>query len=86
MGKFRQFLTQLSARHRSAFSFPDDDLSKYWECTLIFWRSCLGLIMDKFCQFLTNLSVRHTIGTGYYRSTILYMYSQTLMSRTSLGL
>ena len=29
MGKFRQFLTELSARHPSVFSFPDDCLSKY---------------------------------------------------------
>ena len=28
MGKFRQFLTELSARDTSIFSFPDDTLSK----------------------------------------------------------
>ena len=29
MGKFRQFLTELSARHTSVFSFTNDNLSKY---------------------------------------------------------
>ena len=29
MGKFRQFLTELSARVMPIFSFPDDNLSKY---------------------------------------------------------
>ena len=29
MGKFYQFLTELSARDTSVFSFPDDNLSKY---------------------------------------------------------
>ena len=28
MGKFLQFLTELSAWHMSIFSFPDDNLSK----------------------------------------------------------
>ena len=28
MGKFRQFLTELSARDTPIFSFPDDNLSK----------------------------------------------------------
>ena len=29
MGIFRQFLTELSARNKFVFSFPDDNLSKY---------------------------------------------------------
>ena len=29
MGKFRQILTELSARDMHIFSFPDDNLSKY---------------------------------------------------------
>ena len=29
MGKFRQFLTKLSAHDMSEFSFPDDNFSKY---------------------------------------------------------
>ena len=29
MGKFRQFLTDLSSRPTSVISFPDDNLSKY---------------------------------------------------------
>ena len=41
MGKFRQFLTELSARDTPIFSFPDDNLSKYqW----IFTK--LGMCID----------------------------------------
>ena len=55
MGKFRQFLTELSARDMSEFSFPDDTRSKYqWIFTklgmciaLILWRSALRLLMGK---------------------------------------
>ena len=31
MGKFRQILTELSARDMPIFSFPDDNLGKYQE-------------------------------------------------------
>ena len=30
MGKLRQVSTELSAHHTFIFSFPDDNLSKYW--------------------------------------------------------
>ena len=41
MGKFRQFLTELSARYTPIFSFPDDNLSKHpW----IFTK--LGMCID----------------------------------------
>ena len=57
MGKFRQFLTELSARDTPIFSFPDYNLSKYKGFSpnlvfaLILWRSGLGLLMGTFCQF-----------------------------------
>ena len=41
MGKFRQFLTELSARDTPIFSFPDDNLSKH---QLIFTK--LGMCID----------------------------------------
>ena len=41
MGKFRQFLTELSACHISMFSFLDDNLSK---CQWIFTK--LGMCID----------------------------------------
>ena len=41
MDKFRQFLTELSARNTSIFSFPDDNLSK---CQWIFTK--LGLCIN----------------------------------------
>ena len=59
MGKFRQFLTELSAelsaRDMSLFSFLDDNFSKYqWIFTklgmsiaLILWRCALKLLMGK---------------------------------------
>ena len=41
MGKFRQFVTELSARDTPIFSFPDDNLTKHqW----IFTK--LGLCID----------------------------------------
>ena len=64
MGKFRQFLTELSAQYTPIFSFPDDNLSKHqWiftnlACALILWRSGLGLLMANFRQVLTELSAR----------------------------
>ena len=74
MGKFCQFLTELSACHMSVFLFPDNYLSKYqWiftkpnlVCALILWRSGVGLLMSKFCQFLTEISSHHTVVVGYW--------------------
>ena len=58
MGKYCQFLTELSARDMSVFSFLDKNLivnfngfSPNWICALILLRSGLGLLMGKFCQF-----------------------------------
>ena len=52
-----------SAVRPSVVSFPDDHLSKHqWiflVCTLILWRSGLGLLMGKFCQILTVICPRH---------------------------
>ena len=41
MGKFRQFLTELSTRHTFVFLFPDDNLSNYQR---IFTK--LGMYID----------------------------------------
>ena len=41
MGKFRQFLTELSARDTSIFSLPDDNINK---CQWIFTK--LGMCND----------------------------------------
>ena len=41
IGKFRQFLTELSARHTPVFSFPDDNLRK---CKSTFTK--LGMFID----------------------------------------
>ena len=62
MGKFRQFLTELSARDTPLFSFPDNNLRKYqWIFTNL--SMCIdivqiwfGIVMGKFCEFLTVLS------------------------------
>ena len=43
MGKFRQFLTELSASDRSVFSFPDDNFSKYqWILTKL--GVCINIV------------------------------------------
>ena len=60
MGKFHQFLTELSARDTSIFSFPDNNLSIYpWIFTKLGMSSAVvesgaGLLLGKFCQFLTE--------------------------------
>ena len=54
MGKFRQFLTELSSCNMSVFSFPDNYINGFLPnlvCALILWRSGLGLLMSKFCLF-----------------------------------
>ena len=65
MGKFNQYLTDLSARHISVFLFLEDNFStgkfqriftKLSMC-IDMWRSGLGLLMCKFCPFLMELSV-----------------------------
>ena len=66
MGKFRKFLTEISARDTPIFSFPDDNLSKHqWIFTELgmcidILEICLGLLMGKFRQFLTELSAQDT--------------------------
>ena len=64
MGKFCQFLTELSACHNLYFSFRtivnvNIDFHKLGIC-IGKWRSGLGLLMDKFCQNLTKLLACHT--------------------------
>ena len=77
MGKFRQILTELSARGMPIFSFPDDNLSK---CQGILTKlgTCIdmkeilfGLLMGKFRPCLTELSACNTIMAGYYSLTFL---------------
>ena len=45
MGKFRQFLTELSTRDTSVFSFPGNNLSKYqWIFTKL--SMCIDIDID----------------------------------------
>ena len=67
MGKFRQFLIELSARATDPyFHFwmitlvNIDGFSPNLVCALILWRSTLGLLMGKVRYFLTELSARDT--------------------------
>ena len=63
MGKFHQFLTMLSARHTSLFSFQGDinRFSPNLVCALILGRSDLGLLMAKFRQFLLLLILKKSL-------------------------
>ena len=62
MGKFRQFLTELSARYRSVLSCQGDNFSKsQWIFTkldmrIYLRRSGLDKLMGKFHQFLSYLA------------------------------
>ena len=65
MAKFRQFLTELSARDMPIFSFPDNLSKHQWIFTKLgmcidIVDSGLGLLMGKFRQFLTELPARDT--------------------------
>ena len=59
MGKFRQFLPELSAPNMAVFSFLDDNFSTcQWIFTklglciaLILWRSALRLLLGKLLIF-----------------------------------
>ena len=82
LGKFRQILTELSARDTPIFLFPDDHLSK---CQGILTKlgTCIdmkeiwfvianGYISPKFDRVI--LSARDTIMTGYSSLTFLFFF------------
>ena len=88
MGKFCQFLIELSAHHISIFSFLDDNLSNsQWILTKLdmcidiveIWPG-LGLQMGKLCHFLIELSAHHTIMVGYYRFLFLFYFITILFA------
>ena len=67
MGKFSQFLTELTARDRSVFSFPDDNFRKYqWIFTKLVCidivEICFGIAEG---QILSNFD--RVICLGYVR-------------------
>ena len=54
MGKFPQFLPELSAHDRSIFSFPDDNFSKcHWIFTKLF--VCIDIV--KICIWIAGLQI-----------------------------
>ena len=54
MGKFRQFLTELSARDMPIFSFPDDNLSKHqW----IFTKLVVCIDIMEICFGIANAQI-----------------------------
>ena len=62
MGKFGQFLTELSARNTSVFFFlliinqvNINGFSPNLVCALILFSSGFGLLMGKFLQFFTEI-------------------------------
>ena len=66
IGRFVQFLTELSAHDTSVFSFRDDNFSKYqWIFTQLGMsidsvEICLGIANDQIYQSLTELSACST--------------------------
>ena len=78
MGKFRRFLTALSAHHTSLFSFPDNNLCKYqWICIKLLTcidilKTWFGIAYGHISSVLTELSARNTKVVGYYRFTFLF--------------
>ena len=72
MGKFRAFLTELSALDTSIFSFLDNNFNKYlWIFTKLgmcidVLDICFGIANGQFHQFFTKLSASKMIMVGYY--------------------
>ena len=79
MGKFCQFLTQLSACDMSVFSFLDDNLSKFqWIFTK--FDMCIdivdiwfGIAHWQILSIFEQLSARNIIKAGYYRFMFLFI-------------
>ena len=68
MGKIRQFLIDLFARHRAEFSFQDYNLSKYqW----IFTKPamCIYIVEIWFGMLMGHMTV-----VGYYHFAFLLLY------------
>ena len=59
MGKFHQFLTELSARGMPIFSFPDENLTKHqWIFTKLSMCIDIVVLIGRFRQILTELSAQ----------------------------
>ena len=74
MGKFHQFLIELSACHMSDFLFPDDNLSKYqWSFTK------LGLCIDivEIWFWIANGQIS-SIFDSYLPATNQYFHFRTI--------
>ena len=90
MGKFRQFLTQLSAHDTSIFScfwtitqvnIIGFSLNLLYTLLLEIWFGIAGLLTGKICQFLTELSAHKTVMAGYFHFTF---YSTMKLSYFSI--
>ena len=74
MGKFRQFLTELPARDKPIFSFPDDNLSKHqWIFTK--FGMCIDIVEIWFGIANGQIS---SIFDGYLPETRPYFRFQTI--------
>ena len=78
MGKFRQFLTALSAHKTSVFSFPDDNLSKYqWIFTKLgmcidIVEICCGVADGQISSIFDRIICPPLEVVWYYRFTLLF--------------
>ena len=86
IGKFCQFLTELSSQDMSIFSFLDYNLSKYQRifsnlvCALILWTSALGLLMVELSVFDSYLPAIHT-PTFTFRTILNLSKSQWIFTK-----
>ena len=77
MGKYRLFLTELSARNTSVFYFQDNNLSKFqwiftkFDICIYIVELCFGIA---YWQISTELPARDMIMTGYYRLMFYFIY------------
>ena len=83
MGKFRQFLTELSAGNTSGFSLPDDSIVTYqWIFTKLAMcidiiEVCSGNANGQISLILIELSALDMIVVEYYHSMFLFFIYST---------
>ena len=78
MGKFRQFLTELSARDTPIFSFPDDNLSKH------FTKHGMCIDIVEICFGIANAQIS-SIFDGVICPRCPYFRFQTITSVNDKG-
>ena len=79
MGKFHQFLTELSARDKLVYSFPDHNLSIYQE---IFTKLCICIAIVKIWFRIANGQISSISDRVSARDTIIFSFQDNNLSKS----